>query len=95
VACGASLLFGRWLYYHGKTLANEDGSALYKINGVSGNKTAHINPEIHPDVTAERLGEEFVDKDGDGIARLIIYDYGPADTVTVENLISVNRADKG
>ena len=92
VKCGASLLFGRWLYYHGKTLANEDASALYRTNGVTGNKNVYIDPDTHVEATAERLGEEFVDKDGDGIARLVIYDYGPGDAVTVENLMSVNRA---
>jgi len=95
VRCGAHLIFGRWLYYHGKTLANEDGSALYKISGVTGAEAIHINRDTHPEAAQQQLAGEFVDKDGDGVPRLLIYDYGPGDTVTVPNLVSVDANGSG
>ncbi len=90
IGCGADLIFGRWLYYHGKTLANEDGSATYKITGVSGNHNAFLDQTQHPGLTQEQHASEFVDKDGDGVARMLIYDYGPGDTVTVPNSVAVD-----
>jgi len=90
VACGADLIFGRWLYYHGKTLANEDASGLYKTSAVVGTHNVYLDPARHADVKAAELGAAFVDKDGDDIARLVIYDYGPGDTVTVPNVTSVD-----
>ena len=89
VQCDANLQFARWLYYHGKTLSNEDQSALYKITGASG-ENVYIDANEHADATKEKLTQEFVDKEGDGDARLLIYDYGPGDTVTVPNLMSVD-----
>ncbi len=77
------------LYYHGKTLSNEDHSITYKINGVQRSR-AYINGETHPKTTKQTLSGEFDDKDGDGIARFVIYDWGPGDTVAIPKVISVN-----
>ncbi len=95
VNCGAHLIFGRWLYYHGKTVANEDAAALYKTSGVTGGKAIYLDRNQHPDAPQQQLAAEFVDKDGDGIPRVVIYDYGPGDTVTVSNLVSVDATSGG
>jgi len=89
--CGATLYFGRWLYYHGKTLSNEDGAALYKVSGVTGRRYVHIDRERHPGATKDALAAAFADTDGDGVPRLIIYDYGPGDAVTIPNSASVTK----
>jgi len=81
-----SLKFGG-LYYRGKTLSNEDNSAAYKINGVQKSR-AYLNGRAHPNINKEALSSEFADKDGDGFARYVIYDWGPSDTVAVPMVIS-------
>jgi hypothetical protein len=68
-----NLKFGG-LYYRGKTLSNEDNSVAYKLNGVQKNR-AYINGETHPKITKATLSKKFTDKDGDGIARYLIYDW--------------------
>ena len=90
VTSAVNLKFGG-RYYTGKTLSNEDHSVTYKISGVQKSR-AYINGETHPKVTKETLSGEFADKDGDGIARYIIYDWGPADTLTIPAVISANTA---
>ena len=51
---GAKLLFGAYLYCRGKTLSNDDSSAMYKINGVR-NSGAYIDVELHPSERHLRL----------------------------------------
>jgi len=94
ITSGMQLVFGGYLYYHGKTLSNEDASALYKINGVRSSR-AYINTQVHPDAGKEKLGIEFTDRENDGNVRFTIYDYGPGDAVTVPNFISVGNASGG
>jgi len=82
------LFFGRGdLYYRCKTLANEDASASYKINGVTSSR-ACINTQMQPEVSLDKLNAEFADKTGDGMAGFYIYDYGVGDTVTLPTVIS-------
>ncbi|MGD9496556.1 MAG: hypothetical protein AB7Y46_09620 [Armatimonadota bacterium] len=75
------------LYYKGKTLGNEDGSALYRTAGVR-EMRVYIDPQANAGVTQARLAGQFADTNGDGTPRFTIYDYGPGDTVTVSSLIS-------
>ena len=90
VTSAVQIKFGG-LYYRGKTLCNENHTAMYKLNGVESSR-AYINTAAHPDVSKAKLAAEFVDTEGDGSARFTIYDYGPGDTLTVPNLISIDNA---
>ena len=76
-------------------MANEDGSVLYTTAGVTGRRNVHIDRAKHPDATQKVLAQAFRDLDGDGIRRLLIYDYGPGDTVTVPNLCVTKGAPHG
>ena len=91
VESSESLPLASYTYYMGKTLYNEDGSARYTLRGLPGSrrkrKYAYLDQELHPGVTAAELAEQFTDRDGDGNARFVIYDYGPGDTVTVPTII--------
>jgi hypothetical protein len=87
-----TLEFSGGLYYAGKTLANEDASATYKLNGVD-NSRAYINTQTQPGVTLDRLSAEFVDHTGDGVTNFFIYDYGVGDTVTLPAVMSRTAAD--
>jgi len=54
---------------------------------------AYLSQDAQKEATKETLSREFVDSDGDGVARFLIYDYGPGDTVTMPTVISVEAAD--
>ena len=82
------------LYYRGKTLSSEDGSATYKINGVQKSR-AYINGKAHPKTTKESLSAEFADKHADGTARFLIYDYGPGGTLAMPAVLSIDLPEKG
>jgi len=75
------------LYYKGKTLSNEDSSALYTTTGVRESRV-YIDVQAHEGVSQARLGEQFVDADGDGVSRFTIYDYGPGDAVSISSVIA-------
>jgi hypothetical protein len=77
-------------YYAGKTLANETGEVLYPLSDVS-KYNCRIAKGEGQDVSAAKLQAEFGDLDGDGLSRFVIYDYGPGDTVTMENYATVSR----
>lgn len=95
VTSGVSLHLAGLRYCHGKTLTNDDGSAIYRVSGVTGRKTAWIDPKRHGSVSAEKLEEQFDDRDGDGITRLVIYDYGVGDEVSVPTVVSLQRKSDG
>ncbi|MFW5867779.1 MAG: hypothetical protein ACOCX2_08190, partial [Armatimonadota bacterium] len=78
-------------YYLGKTLANEDASASWRIQHIDSRRTPVIDTDSHGEVSADTLREAFADRDGDGVARLVLYDYGPGDTVTIPCWASVTR----
>ncbi|MHC4677237.1 MAG: hypothetical protein ACYTEK_00920 [Planctomycetota bacterium] len=82
-------------YYAGKTLANENGSAVYRLADVEERTKCIIEKGVHGQVTAARLEQQFRDTDGDGLPRYLIYDYGPGDLVTLKYWTSVakNAAD--
>jgi len=75
---------GYWRYYAGKTIANEDGSARYRLDDVAGGVRCVLDESAARPVDADTLRREFVDRDGDGRARFVIYDYGPGDRVTIQ-----------
>jgi hypothetical protein len=76
-------------YYDGKTLANEDGTAVYRLAAVEKGSECTVVPADGTDTSAAALTTAFADRDGDGLPRVLIYDYGPGDTVTVENVASL------
>ncbi len=77
-------------YYAGKTLANETGEVLYRLRNVSKYDCLVARNEGE-DVPAAKLQAEFGDPDGDGLSRFIIYDYGPGDSVTMENYATLSK----
>jgi hypothetical protein len=95
VTSGVSLHLTGLRYCHGKTLTNDDGSAVYRVSGVTGRQTVWIDPEKHGNVSAEKLAGQFDDRDGDGIKRLVIYDYGVGDEVSVPMFVSLQRKSSG
>lgn len=91
VTSGVAFKLNQFGYYDGKTLANEDGSAWWRIRGIEGSVTPLIDAEHEGDVSADVLRAAFSDRDGDGIARLLLYDYGPGDAITIPCWASVTR----
>lgn len=91
VTSGTSFTLDRFGYYLGKTLANEDASASWRIGHIDSRTTPVIDTDYHGEVSAGTLREAFADRDGDGVARLLLYDYGPGDTVTIPCWASVTR----
>lgn len=87
ITSAVRLLFGEY-YYAGKTLTNENRSAIYRINGVRQSRI-YINSEVRSRPGRRLLRREFRDFDGDHIAHFFIYDYGPGDTITVHTVVSV------
>ena len=95
VVSGSKLRLASWRYYSGKTLANEDRSVLYRLGDVSKMSLCRIDESQHGKVSAEELGRQFVDKNGDGRACFAIYDYGPGDWVTIKNSTGVRDTAYG
>jgi len=83
---GTHLRMARFSYYAGKTLANEDQSVMFKLRDVENGNRCKIHEATHGSVNADTLSSQFNDRDGDGLSRFLIYDYGPGDTVTVKNI---------
>jgi hypothetical protein len=76
-------------YYNGKTIASEDGSVNYRLKACSNGHDCIIDAQAEGDIPAETLQEQFGDYDGDDLRRLVIYDYGPGDTVVAEQFSSI------
>ena len=89
VVSGVPLQLAGLRCYHGKTLTNEDGTAGYRVSGVSGRKTVWIDPDPHRAVAQETLAAQFDDRDGDGIPRFLICDYGLGDEVGVPTVVDM------
>ncbi len=90
VISGVGMRMARWLYYAGKHLSNEDASVVYRLADVFRTE-CRLDSGDGP-VTAAQLAEEFGDRDGDGLQRFVIYDYGPGDTLTIPCWASINSA---
>jgi len=93
VTSGVSFRLDSFGYYAGKTVANEDGSAAYRFTHLDGHNTCVIDAARHDTVPAATLTDAFGDRDGDGLARMILYDYGPGDTVTIPCWAVVRREE--
>jgi hypothetical protein len=91
ITSGVTLGLGDLRYYHGKTLTNEDGSAVYRLSGVTGQKYIYVDPAKHGAVPTEKLEKEFADLDGDGLKRFLIYDYGVGDAACVSYAVSLQK----
>jgi hypothetical protein len=89
VKSGIKLRMAKWNYYAGKTITNEDASVIYRLKNVE-HGTDCIIDSSHGKTPEKRLTNEFSDKDGDGIGRLYIYDYGPGDTVVIPNWMATS-----
>jgi len=74
-----------WSYYAGKTIANEDASAMHRLRDVTGAVNCILDESPEGKIAAHKLRTEFADRDGDGHPRFVIYDYGPGDQVTIKN----------
>ena len=72
-----------------KTLANEDHSALFRLSDVESGVRCQIDQATHGQVSADTLSSQFNDRDGDGLSRFTIYDYGPGDRVTIKNIATM------
>ena len=82
-----------WSYYAGKTIANEDNTAFYRLADVKGGTKCVIDETMHRAVSAQMLQAQFVDKNGDGRACFAIYDYGPGDEVVIKNSADVSPVE--
>jgi hypothetical protein len=80
---GTHLRMAQFSYYAGKTLANEDQSAMYRLKDVENGKRCMIDEATHG---KGALSEQFSDRDGDGLSRFIIYDYGTGDKITIKSV---------
>ncbi|MBT3377305.1 MAG: hypothetical protein HN742_04860 [Lentisphaerae bacterium] len=90
-----TLTLCRFGYYQGKTLTNETGDVHYRLKDVHRNAHAClIDKSAHPNTTAAVLKDQFNDRDGDGLVRFLIYDYGPGDTVTMEHATSLTVSNR-
>ncbi len=81
--------YSYWGYYAGKTIANEDNSAFYRLADVKSGSKCVIDQTVHPGMPAKTLQAQFDDKNGDGRACFAIYDYGPGDEIVVKNSTDV------
>ncbi|HUS80202.1 MAG TPA: hypothetical protein VM283_02975, partial [Armatimonadota bacterium] len=90
---GALLRMYPWHYFAGKHLANEDASAIRRLSDVP-NGTECLLDAAEGALPAAQLADEFGDRDGDGLKRFVIYDYGPGDQVTIPCWVAVSAADQ-
>ena len=90
VRSATSLRFqGYWNYYAGKTIANENATATYRLTNLVRGGRCLIEPVDGQEADEQRLAADFVDFDGDDKPRFAIYDYGPADDVIVKRPLVV------
>ncbi len=73
----------RFGYYEGARIRNADGSAEYRINEVRNGAFALIDPEVHPDATAQKLAADFPEG-----TWFEVFDYGVGDEVVWPSIAS-------
>lgn len=71
-------------YYNGKTVAREDGKVFHCLKKVDNYKCLLLDK-----VTREQLMADFKDCDGDGLIRFIVYDFGPGDSIHIDNFAAM------
>jgi len=74
-----------WRYYAGKTITNEAGTEVYRLQDVFNSHYCMLDEASHGKVAQATLARQFIDSNGDDRPRFIIYDYGPRDDVTILN----------
>jgi hypothetical protein len=84
-----NLRLARFGYYAGKTLANENKTVFFRLHDVAGGFSCYIDAGTHGNIRASELFAEFGGKEGGGLSKFIIYDYGPGDSVIVNNIASL------
>lgn len=72
------LRMARFGYYAGKTLSNEDNSAMFKLKDVENG----VKCQIYGSVSKNELSRQF----RSGLNRFLIYDYGVGDKVVVKKV---------
>ena len=77
----------RYRYYHGARLLNADRSAECRIIEVRSGKHAIIDPQAHPECSAETLATEFPVN-----SWFDVYDYGVGDEVIWPHAVSATAA---
>ncbi len=75
-----------WGYYEGACIRPADGSAEYRLNEVRSGKFALIDPEQHPDATAQALAADFPEG-----TWFEVFDYGVGDEVRWPMAVSVTQ----
>lgn len=93
VTSGVGFRLNAFGYYDGKTVANEDGSASWRLARIEGGKTCVLEAAADAPIPAATLTAAFGDRDGDGLPRLVLYDYGPGDTITIPCWAVVRREE--
>jgi hypothetical protein len=84
-----NLSLARFGYYAGKTLANEKKTVFFRLRDVEGGVSCYIDETTHGKITAQKLSVDFNVQNRDLPPRFIIYDYGPGDSVIVNNISSL------
>jgi hypothetical protein len=59
---------------------------MFRLSDVENGLRCRIHEASHGQITGKKLSELFNDRDGDGLARFVIYDYGPGDKVIIKNI---------
>ncbi|MGC9318092.1 MAG: hypothetical protein ACP5KN_08660, partial [Armatimonadota bacterium] len=72
-------------YYEGARIVSADGTAEYRINEVRSGSFAMIDPEVHPDATAQALAADFAEG-----TWFEVRDYGVGDEVVWPMAASVS-----
>ncbi len=86
VKTGTPFVLQGWRYYHGARLVNADRTAEYQIIEVRSGNHAVIDPQVHPEVPAEKLAAEFP-----AGTWFDVYDYGVGDEVVWPQTASVTE----
>ncbi len=77
-------------YYHGARVANAARTAEYQLAGITSGRFALIDPQLHPEATAEKLAAEFPQD-----SWFTVYDYGIGDEVVLPGVVVVRRVAPG
>ncbi len=84
--------------YSGATLENEDGSATFPVEGITGGGywgsagDVYVDRALAPGATADALRGALRDANGDGLAGFRIYDYGVGDRFEMPHVVCFELA---
>ena len=80
----------RYRYYQGARLVNAESNAEYRILEVRSTSAAIIDPEAHPDATADKLAKEFANG-----TWFEVHDFGLGDEIVWPYTVSVQLIRDG